>query len=193
MEHVRMGWMFVVVLGLLVLESGCGRAVAGAPSAAPGALPAAPATAGRAPSSAARARAPTLQADVLADECLLDAEQFGALLGRRVRAGQSVVQRDDGTRSTSCYAGAVDGPQAPLAALNVYRVQPGTPAEFVRAAGGRALEGVGEAAKLIETAGGPTLQVAGRWFLVTLVVQGRSPPDAAWRAAAAAALARLPA
>ena len=88
--------------------------------------------------------------------------------------------------------GALDGPPTPLAALNVYRVRSGTPAEFVRAGGGRALQGAGEAATLLETAGGPTMQVAGRSFLVTLVVQGRSPPDAAWRAAARAALARLP-
>ena len=184
--------MFVIVLGLLVLGSACSRTVAGAPSAVPGAPPAAPASAGNASSATARARAPTLQSDVLADECLLDAGQFGALLGRRMRTEQSVVRRDDGTRSTSCYAGAVDGSPAPLAALNVYRVHAGTPAEFVRAAGGRALEGAGEAATVLETAAGPTLQVAGRSFLVTLVVQGRSPPDGAWRAAARAAVARLP-
>ncbi len=129
---------------------------------------------------------------MLADECLLDAAQLGALLGRPVRVEQSVVRRDDGTRSTSCYAGAVEGKPAPLAAINVYRVRSGTPSEFVRAAGGRALGGAGEAATLLETAAGPTLQVAGPAFLVTLVVQGRSPPDEAWRAAARAALARLP-
>jgi len=95
--------MFVIVLGLLVPGSGCSRTVAGAPSAVPGAPPAAPASAGSASSATARARAPTLQSDVLADECLLDAGQFGALLGRRVRAEQSVVRRADGTRSTSCY------------------------------------------------------------------------------------------
>jgi hypothetical protein len=130
---------------------------------------------------------------VLADECLLDAAQLGALLGRPVRAEQSDVRRDDGTLSTSCYAAALDEPRAPLAAINVYRVRSGTPTEFVRAAGGRALSGAGGAATLLETASGPTLQVAGPAFLVTLVVQGRSPPDDAWRTAARAALARLPA
>jgi hypothetical protein len=142
--------------------------------------------------SATPVRALTLQADVLADECLLDAGQVSALLGRPARAEQSVVQRADGTRSAGCYAAAVDGPRAPSAAINVYRVQSGTPAEFVQAAGGRALAGVGEAATLLETGAGPTLQVAGPAHLVTLVVQGRSPPDGAWRAAARAALARLP-
>ena len=129
---------------------------------------------------------------MLADECLLDTAQLGALLGRPAQAEQSVVQRADGTRSASCYAAAVDGPRAPSAAINVYRVRSGTPAEFVQVAGGRALAGVGEAATLLETAAGPTLQVAGPAYLVTLVVQGRSPPDDAWRDAARAALGRLP-
>ena len=137
------------------------------------------------------ARTPALETDVLADECLLDAAQLGALLGRPVRVEQSVVRRDDGTRSTSCHAGAAKGKPAPPAAINVYRVRTGTPAEFVRGAGGRALGGAGEAATLLETAAGPTLQVAGPAFLVTLAVQGRAP-DEAWRAAARAALARLP-
>jgi hypothetical protein len=51
---------------------------------------------------------------------------------------------------------------------------------------------VGRAAVVLDTAAGPTLQVAGGRFLVTVVVQGREPDDAAWRAAARAALARLP-
>jgi hypothetical protein len=62
----------------------------------------------------------------------------------------------------------------------------------VRAAGGRPLASTGEAATLLETAAGPTLQVAGPALLVTLVVHGRSPPDDAWRSAARAVLARLP-
>ena len=173
--------------------SACSRAVAGAPSAAPGptAFPSASTGAGT-PATTARARAPALDTDVLADECLLDAAQLGALLDRPVRAENAAVRRADGTRSTSCYAGAADGPREPLAAINVYRVRAGTPAEAVRAAGGRALPGLGEAATLLETAAGPTLQVASPRFLVTLLVQGRSPPDDAWRAAARAALARLP-
>ena len=184
--------MFVIVLGLLVLGSGCSRTVAGAPSEAAGAPPAKPGSAGNTFSATARARAPALQSDVLADECLLDTAQLGALLDRPVRAENAAVRRADGTRSTSCYAGAADGPREPLAAVNVYRVRSGTPAEVVRAAGGRALPGLGEAATLLVTAAGPTLQVASPRFLVTLLVQGRSPPDDAWRAAARAALARLP-
>jgi hypothetical protein len=45
---------------------------------------------------------------------------------------------------------------------------------------------------VLDTAAGPTLQVASARFLVTVVVQGREPDDAAWRGAARAALARLP-
>lgn len=184
--------MLPVVLGLLVVTSACSRAVAGAPSAAPGPSAMPTASTGATTPTTARARAPALDTDVLADECLLDAPQLGALLDRPVRAGNAAVRRADGTRSASCYVGATDGPREPLAAINVYRVRAGTPAEAVRAAGGRALPGLGEAATLLETAAGPTLQVASSRFLVTLLVLGRSPPDDAWRAAARAALARLP-
>jgi hypothetical protein len=214
MEHVERWLLLPVALGLLVAAA-CSRSVAGIPTALPdgtgpppAAAPAAAApptavpptaaipgsgtvTGGPSP-SAAPVRATTLQPDVLADECLLDATQLGALLGRPARAEQAVVQRPDGTRGASCYVAAVDGPQAPSAAMNVYRVRSGTPAQFVQAAGGRPLVGVGEAATLLETATGPTLQVASPAYLITLVVHGRSPPDDAWRAAARAALARLP-
>ena len=205
MGYRRRRWLLPVLIGLLMVVSACSRAVPGTPSTAPDSAampPSAGSPAGgtavgsavvSASASPTRVRTPALTSDVLTDECLLDAAQLGALLGRPVRVEQSVVRRDDGTRSTSCYAGAVDGKPAPLAAINVYRVRSGTPTEFVRAAGGRALSGAGEAATLLETAAGPTLQVAGQAFLVTLVVQGRSPPDDAWRAAARAALARLPA
>ena len=96
--------MLPPVIGLLMVVSGCSRAVAGAPAAAPAptASPSASIDAGR-PATTVRARAPTLEADVLADECLLDAAQLGALLDRPVRAEQAVVRRADGTRSTSTY------------------------------------------------------------------------------------------
>jgi len=195
--------------------AGCTRVVAGTPAAAPPhAFPATPTArsgsvrvgaavpgdtgtpgpttdAGTATGSAGP-EAATLAPDVIADECLLDTAQFTALLGRPMRPPvESVVQRDDGSRSSLCYAGPVDG-AGPAAAMNVYRVRAGTPAQFVRAAGGRALSGAGEVAKVLDTAAGPTLQVASARFLVTVVVQGREPDDAAWRAAARAALARLP-
>jgi hypothetical protein len=206
--------------------AGCTRVVAGTPVAAPPhAFPVtAPAAAAHAagggtpgpgvpgpapgpsppPESAERggavvAAAPAaLEPDVVADECLLDATQLRALLGRPVRAPeQAVVRRDDGSRSSGCYAAADAAEQepeaGPVAAVNVYRVRTGTPAAFVRAAaaGGRALTGAGEAAAVVDAVGGSTLQVAGRRFVVTVAVQGAAPDDRAWRAAARAALARL--
>ncbi len=149
---------------------------------------------------AAPGRPSGVEADVLADECLLDPAQLAALLGTPVREPeQTVVRRDDGSRSSGCSVTATDDP-APLAAINVYRVRTGTPEQFVRAGavGGRVvgLGGAGRtgrAAVVLDTAAGPTLQVAGARFLVTVVVHGRAPADDAWRAAARAALARLPA
>ncbi len=146
---------------------------------------------------AAPGRPPALEADVLADECLLNSAQLAALLGTPVRAPeQTVVRRDDGSRSSGCSVTAKGDP-APLAAINVYRVRTGTAEQFVRAgAGGGRVVGAGRAGRaavVLDTATGPTLQVAGARFLVTVVVHGRAPADDAWRAAARAALARLPA
>jgi hypothetical protein len=201
----------LLVAVLVPVASGCSRAVAGAARPAPPTVPVAagaPTRGETAPPAASvtgsavavsaparRASAVELQSDVLPDECLLDADELRALLGRAVLAPeQMVVARDDGSRSSSCYANAAEGYPTPLAAINVYRVRSGTPAEFVRAAaqGGRSLGGVGEAGALLDTAAGPTLQVAGRAYVVTVVVLGRGPDDDAWRAAGTAALARLP-
>jgi hypothetical protein len=186
------GWRLVALLAFLsALAAGCTRVVTGMPSAASPHAVTSSATAAPAPRPAPVA----LEPDVLADECLLDAGQFAALLGRPVGAPeQSVVRRGDGSRSSSCYVGPAEGDPAPLAAINVYRVRTGTPAQFVSkgAAGGRRLTGVGVAAAVLDTVAGPTLQVASRRFVLTIVVQGREPGDAAWRAAGRAALARLP-
>ena len=75
----------------------------------------------------------------------------------------------------------------------MYRVRTGTPADFVRAAppGGHELPGVGDAAVVLDTATGPTLQLAGHGHLVTILVLDRAPTEAAWRAAATAALTPL--
>ena len=51
----------------------------------------------------------------------------------------------------------------------------------------------GAGAAVIGTAAGPTLQLAGERYLVTILVSGRAPSDEEWRAAAGAALSRLPA
>lgn len=179
------------VLAAAVLLGGCSQVVPGAATAAPPAVPAAPDPA--TPGPGAPAPRSGLTADVVADECLLNAAEFGALLGEAVRPpAQGAVTRDDGSSSSSCVATA--GTE-PLALINVYAVRAGTPAEYVLAGatgGRRELSGVGEAAAVVETRTGPTLQLASPGFLVTILVAGRSPDDDAWRTAATAALSRLP-
>lgn len=133
-----------------------------------------------------------LDADPVGDECLLDASEIGALVGTTATLPtESVVVRSDGSVSRSCVATAGHDP---VAMINVYRVRVGTPADHVRAGGPgrRVLSGAGEAAAVIETGTGPTLQVAGPTYLVTILVLRGRPGDDAWRSAAAAALARLP-
>lgn len=149
--------------------------------------------------SAAPTTAPersALDADVLDDECLLDALEFTALLDQSVLPPEpGELVRPDGTRVTSCVASSASAFPTPLAAINVYEPRTGTPAEFVRAApasGRRDLPGAGEAAVLIDTAPGLTMQLAGARYVVTIAVIEGAPSDAAWTAAATAALAALP-
>jgi hypothetical protein len=185
------------VAGLLVaglLAAGCTSVVAGSGSPTAG-----PATSTPSPTTDLLTPAPTrsaLAADVLADECLLDALGFSALLGRPVLPPeQGEVERADGSSSSSCVAESARGFPEPLAAVNVYEPRAGTPAEFVRAGppeGRRELTGVGEAAVLVDTAPGVTLQLAAPRYVVTITVLDGAPPDDAWRAAAIAALAALP-
>jgi hypothetical protein len=206
--RVRRAFPALFLALLAVLPGGCTRTVIGTPVAVPPVAPTtvpdsvgagasterppAPTAGVEATSPSGRTPAPgMLQPDVLADECLLDTAQMTALLGSPMRPPeQSMIQRDDGSRGSSCFTGPAGGAAGPMAAVNVYRVRTGTPAQFVRAAGGRPLRGV--TATVLDTAAGPTLQVGGARFLVTVAVQGREPDDAAWRAAARAVLARLP-
>lgn len=178
--------LVLLAAGCLV---GCGSVVPGTGrAAAPVVVPATPgSTAPAGPRSA-------LAADVVDDECLLDALQFSALLGEPVLPPeQTAVTRDDGSRPTSCVATSTGG--EPLASINVYTTRTGTPAEFVRAAppqGRRDLTGTGGVASLVDTAPGTTLQLAGERYVVTIAVLDGTPSDDSWRAAAAAALAALP-
>jgi hypothetical protein len=180
----------VVVLAIAL--AGCTAVVPGSGVAAPptAATPAGEPPAG--PPAPAGSRS-GLQADVLPDECLLNASEFGALVGEAVRPPkQGTVARGDGSRSSSCVATAGS---EPLAMINVYAVHAGTPADYVAAgapAGRREIAGVGEAAVVVDTRTGPTLQLAGSRYLVTVLVAGRTPSDEAWRTAATAALSRLP-
>ncbi len=134
-----------------------------------------------------------LDVDAVTNECLLDASEFGALVGGSVQPPkQDRVARADGSTGQSCIAEAGG---EPLAMINVYRVRSGTPADYVGAGvpGGRHdLPGVGEAAAVFDTPAGPTLQLAGRDYLVTIFVSGRTPTADAWSTAATAALSRLP-
>jgi hypothetical protein len=176
---------------LAVAAAGCTTVVPGSAEAASPVVPAA--------SSAQQEPAPApprsgLDVDPVDDECLLDAAEFGALIGEAVRPPeQGSVRRGDGSSSSSCVA--TSGSE-PLAMINVYGVRSGTPADYVRtgtAGGRRELAGVGEAAAVIDTRTGPTLQLASPRYLVTILVSGRTPSDDAWRTAATAALSRLPA
>ena len=164
-----------------LLVSGCSASVAGTPSAATLATPAA------GPGSRSG-----LEADPIADECLIDTSQVGALVGFAVQPpAESTLRRPDGSVGRSCVAGA--GAE-PVVLVNVYRTRTGTPAEYVAAGPkGRPLTGAGEAAAVFETPAGPTLQVASRAYLVTILVARGTPSDDTWRAAAVAALRRLPA
>ncbi len=181
-----------------------------------GPAPSSPATAGPVPSSAApsgpapsgpgapsgsAAPDPTpsgkprsgLVVDSVENECLLDASEFGALVGMAVRPPEEgTVRHGDGSTGSSCVAVAGSDP---VAMINIYKVRSGTPADYVLAGTGpgrHTLTGVGEAAQVIDTDVGPTLQLAGPTYLVTILVSGDMPSDDAWRTAAEAALAHLP-
>jgi hypothetical protein len=193
---VRRGRLGVaaVVIVLAAAVPGCAEVVPGValPTPSTGAEAAAPASPTASPGAPPGPRS-GLDADPIADECLLDAAEFGALVGTAVRPpAQDSVPRRDGSAGFSCVATAGTDP---VAMINVYRVRSGTPAGYVRAGGPgghRDLPGVGDAAAVFDTEAGPTLQVAGRAYLVTILVAGREPSDDAWRTAATAALSRLP-
>ena len=167
-------------------SAGCTVVVPGTPAAA---TPRVPDDRTRSPAAASGPRS-TLVTDPVPDECLLNASEFGALVEGPVRPPEaSTVNRGDGSRGSSCV---VTTGRDPIAMINVYRVRTGTPADYVRAGGRPLPAGVGEAAAVVDTAAGPTLQLASPAYLVTILVSGRRPADDAWRAAATAALSRLP-
>lgn len=177
--------MAAVLLG--GASAGCTAAVPGTAAAVPPSVPATPAPATSVAPPGPRS---ALVVDPIPDECLLNASELGALVGGSVRPPEeTTVDRGDGSRGSSCVA--TSGSE-PIAMINVYRVRAGTPADYVRAAGRRLLTGVGEAAAVVDTAAGPVLQLASPGYLVTILVSGRRPADDAWRAAATAALSRLP-
>ena len=132
-----------------------------------------------------------LVADPVEDECVLTAPEVQGLIEAPVeRTVMTSVPGADGRPLPGCVA--VEG-ENQLVLMNVYRVSGGSPADAVRRPqdGARPLDGVGEAAALVPARVGPTLQVAGQRFLVTIEVAFRNPSDDAWRAAGAAALDRV--
>lgn len=183
---------------MLLLTAGCTTAVPGAGRATgPVAVTGSP-TGSTAPESTTApppGSQSALAADVLSDECLLDALGFSALLGEPVLPPEQVeVVRGDGSSTSSCFANSARGAPDPVAAVNVYEPRDGTPADFVHSAapqGRRELTGVGEAASLVDTAPGVTLQLAAVRYVVTIAVLDGTPSDDAWRAAATAALDAL--
>jgi hypothetical protein len=191
---VLRAWLGAAAVALAVAVAGCTAVVPGNGVAATPIGRAAPSTGAASPPHPAPAGPRSgLDVDALTNECLLNAAEFGDLVGTAVRPPvQGSVERSDGSRSSSCVATTGNDP---LAMINVYTVLADTPADYVRAgpAGRRELPGIGEAAAVIDTATGTTLQLASPRYLVTILVGGRSPSDDAWRTAAAAALSRLPA
>jgi len=163
-----------VLVAVLVL-GGCAVSVPGR------AVPEPAAVASSAPPAASRS--PTLVADVLADECLLDADGFALLLEAPVEPPAT------GGEPRACTTAATRGTPRALASVNVYGVRDGSPVDLLRS--GRELVGVGDAARVVETVGGPTLQIAAGEHLVTIAVAEREPDDGRWAEAAARAVAAL--
>ncbi|MFP5073098.1 hypothetical protein ACLFMI_25985 [Pseudonocardia nantongensis] len=146
----------------------------------------------RAAAPAAPVEVAPLTADVLPDECLVRADALAGLLGTApaAPASNAEVGRPDGSRARSCFA--VGG--SATVAVNVYTTNLTTPAGHLRAAtGSRPLAGTGNGttAALVETVGGPTMQLGTAGHLVTVAVAGRAPSDEQWRAAARSAVAAL--
>lgn len=196
MRRGRLGSLTILLVLVGTLGAGCTTVVEGSGAAAPSVPATTDATTPTttAPPSGTAGPRSGLDVDPVADECLLNASELGALVGGSVQPPeQDSVARADGSTVRSCVA--MTGGQ-PVAMINVYRVRSGTPADYVRAAapgGRRDLDGVGQAAAVFDTSAGPTLQLAGADYLVTILVAGSSPTDDAWRTAATAALSRLPA
>ncbi len=135
--------------------------------------------------------APELVADPVADECVLTAPEAQALTGIPLdRTVMTSIPGPEERPNPGCVA--VRG-ESQFVLMNVYGVRPGAPADALRdvPAGGRALDGVGRAAVIVPARAGPTLQVAGDTYLVTIAVAGVDPSDDAWRAAGNAALDRV--
>jgi hypothetical protein len=133
---------------------------------------------------------------VLVDECLLDNNQFAALLGQAVTEPEEVTT-DQGTADCFVYPA---GDFVPFAAIDVYGVKTGTPVEQINSAAqhntrAHRLAGAGEAAIVVDrdNGTGSILYVAKGRFVVAISSLQLKPPDPAWATAGNQAVARLPA
>jgi hypothetical protein len=138
------------------------------------------------------APAVSLVVDPLDDECVLNAADVRALTGEPAdRTAMTSLPAADGRSVRGCVAYRGENQ---LVLMNVYRVRGGDPADAVRtdqAGGRRFLDGVGRTAAIVDSRSGPTLQVAGEQFLVTVAVAFQNPSDDAWRTAGKTALDRV--
>jgi hypothetical protein len=163
----RIVMSLLVPLVAAVAVSGCAVTVAGRAVPEPG--------------SARKAERTALVAGVVEDECLLDATGFAQLLGA------PVLPPANSGSPPACGTTTRTAPPI-LAAINVYGVRGADPAALLRT--GRALD-IGEAAAVVDTAGGPTLQIATGTYLVTIAVADHEPPDEMWITAGRAAVESL--
>ena len=136
--------------------------------------------------------------NVLDDECLLTADELGALVGRTGMRGDNTELAGGGARRSCFYAPEVA--DDPVARIDVYSSSSLPPPELVAriaANGGRALTGVGQGAVVVTGQDGATeLVVASPSLLAVLTVlpggAAVPPPDQAFAVAGMAIAGRLP-
>ena len=141
-----------------------------------------------------------LTPNVVEDECLLAAGEFGSLVGRTAIRAENTELAGDGRRSCFYLPDDAGGPaDDPAARIDVYASASLPPPDLVAriaANGGRALAGVANGAVVVTASDGSSeLVVASPALLAVLTVlptgAATPPSDQAWTAAAAAMAARL--
>lgn len=139
-----------------------------------------------------------LTPNVVDDECLLTAQEYGALAGSTgIRAENTELAGGGGRRS--CFY-SPDGSDEPAARIDVYASSSLPPPELVArivAGGGRPLAGVAQGAAVVTAQDGSVeLVVASPALLAVLTVlpggTAAPPSDQAWTEAATAMAGRLP-
>lgn len=197
----RLAWITTAVLCGAGL-TGCVQEIAGSPTA--DGSPAAPSTSVQAAPTTVQAAPTTSSAlsdvlvpDVVDDECLLTAAEFGALLGEPVLDPEKVaVKQPDGSVVSSCFVHNDNDIPLPIGRINVYTARTRTALEFLASERGgntRDLTGVGDAAIVISDGGdGGALHIAAGRYVVTIFLFRAQPSEAMWVSAGRAAVGRLP-